>query len=195
MGASMKVFWFDCETSGLDPLRHGIISLSYAVEIDGQEVASGELRSSCEGKEIEDSALAVNHFTREQIAEFPPPRELYFTLLDIFSDFVEKYDHHDKFMAGGYNVRGFDMRFLRQLWADQGDSYFGSWFHFAALDPSSLLAALAYMGVDVPLADAKLTDLARHFGMDTTGAHDASWDLKMTRFVLSKLIDLVRATR
>lgn len=120
---------------------------------------------------------------------------MYYALLDIFCQYVDKYYHHDKFMAGGYNVREFDMAFLRQLWADQGDSYFGSWFHFAAVDPSSFLAALAYMGVDVPLADAKLTDLARYFGIDTTGAHDASWDLKMTRFVLSKLIDLVRLTR
>ncbi len=191
----MKVFFFDCETSGLDPARHGIISLSYAVEIDGQEVAAGELRSSCEGKAIDDSALAVNHFTREQIAGFPPPREMYYALLDIFGQYVGKYDHHDKFMAGGYNVRGFDIPFLRRLWTDHGDRYFGSWFSFCALDPSALLAALAYMGVDVPLADAKLTDLARHFGMDTTGAHDAYWDLKMTRFVLSKHIDHVRLTR
>ena len=191
----MKIFWMDLETSGLDPARHGIISLSYAVEIDGQEVASGELRSSCEGKAIDDSALHINHFSRGQLLGFSPPREMYYALLDIFGQYVQKYDHHDKFMAGGYNVRGFDMAFLRQLWKDQHDDYFGSWFHFAALDPSSLLAALAYMGVDVPLADAKLTDLARHFGMDTTGAHDASWDLKMTRFVLSKLIELVRLTR
>ena len=191
----MKVFFFDCETSGLDPARHGIISLSYAVEIDGQTVEDGTLRSYCKGKEIDDSALAVNHFTREQVAGFPIPQQMYMDLSDAFERYVEKYDHHDKFMAGGYNVREFDMRFLRQLWKDQNDSYFGSWFHFAALDPSSLLAALAYMGVDVPLADAKLTDLVLHFGMDTTGAHDASWDLKMTRFVLSKLIDMARLTR
>jgi len=53
----MKVCWLDLETSGLDPARHGIISLAYQVEIDGHTAASGSLFSNCRGKEIELSAL------------------------------------------------------------------------------------------------------------------------------------------
>lgn len=188
----MKVFWFDTETSGLDSAKHGIIQLAYAVEIDGEVVAEGELFSNCEGKVIEDGALKVNGFTREQIATFNPPSWMYRHLGDLFDQYVDKFDRSDKFYAGGYNVASFDMAFLRQLWTDCHDTYFGSWFHFGAVDPSGLIPALNYAGFDIHPASFKLTDVAAYLGIDITGAHDAQSDIRMTREVMKKLVEKIR---
>lgn len=187
----MKVFWFDCETSGLDPSRHGIISLAYAVEIDGQTVAEGQLFSNCKGKDVEDSALAVNHFTREQIEHFPLPQKMYHDLADLFAQYVDKFDKQDKFYAGGYNV-DFDMRFLRQLWTDCHDKYFGSWFYFGAIDPAALMPVMRYMGMELSPASFKLTDVAAYLRLDITGAHDAQADILLTRRVTAMPIKRIK---
>ena len=187
----MKVFWMDAETSGTDPARHGIISLAYAVEIDGKVKEMGQKFSNCEGKEIDEGALKVNHFTREQVATFPPPGALYADLLTVFGRFVDKYNPADKFYAGGYNVE-FDLKFLRQLWADRSDSYFGSWFAFRSIDPSTAIPFLLYAGrlPGFP-AKQKLVDVARYFGVEEDTAHDAWSDLRMVRHVAQKVAEMI----
>jgi DNA polymerase III subunit epsilon len=176
---TMKIFWFDCETSGIDPVRNGIIQLAYAVEIDDHIQDHGEFFSNCEGKEIDDGALQVNGFTREQIAGFPPPREMYLQLSSLLNIYVDKYDKEDKFTAGGFNVN-FDMGFLRQLWSDCGDSYFGSWFSFGVIDPAQIIRFLQYCGSTRFYSSAKLVDIAKAYKIDSTGAHNAFTDIKMT---------------
>ena len=197
----MKIFWVDLETSGLDSARHGIISLSYAVELDGQEVAAGELRSSCEGKEIDDSALDINHFSRGQLLGFPPPREMYYALLDIFGQYVKKYDHHDKFMVGGYNCEGLRSALPAPTLEGQ---------------PGRLLRLVVPLrgpGSVLPPGSAGIHGRGRtpcrrqahRPGPPLRDGHhrpSASWDLKMTRFVLSvelggspmkaTIVDLIR---
>lgn len=193
------MFWFDCETSGLDPARHGIISLAFEVEVEGVVVEKGMLFSNCEGKEVEDQALAVNLYTREQISAFPPPSEMHRRLLGVFGRYVDKYNPADKFYAGGYNAE-FDLRFLRQLWTDLGDQYFGSWFYFRAIDPSTIIPLLRYAG-RLPRFPAKATllDTARYFHVDEPGAHDAYVDCRMARAVTWKILsagrELVEAVR
>ena len=39
-----KIFYFDTETTGLDPKRHDIIQLAYIVEINGEVKEEGEFK-------------------------------------------------------------------------------------------------------------------------------------------------------
>lgn len=181
----MKIFWFDTETSGLSPVKNGIISLSYMIEIDGTVTETGNLYFNCRGKQIEESALSVNGFTREQIEGFPDPENMYRELNTLFSRYISKFDKNDKFTAAGYNV-GFDVDFLRQLWSENGDKYFGSWFAFGVIDPSQIIRFLQYCGYSFPVR-AKLTDIASSLGIGTDNAHDASADIGMTREVVQVL--------
>ena len=174
----MKVFWFDCETTGVDSVENGIIQLAYIVEIDGKEVQSGELFSNCSGKKIEQRALEVNGFLEEDIKSFPSPFDMYRKLIDIFDTYISKFDRGDKFIAGGYNV-DFDMIFIRQLWKESRDNYFGSWFGFGHIDPSQIIRFLQYSGKPFK-AQAKLVDIANSYGISIENAHDALADVRMT---------------
>lgn len=179
----MKIFWFDTETSGVDPERHGIIQLAYIIEIDGVEKERGVLYNNCSGKDITEGALRINGFTHSQIAGFPLDKEMHKTLLKVFNKYVSPYDSNDKFIMGGYNVK-FDENFLRVLWRDCGDKFFGSWFAFGHIDPSQIIRFLQYCGYNFGIG-AKLTDLASQFGVLRENAHDAMVDVEMT-------IDVVR---
>lgn len=191
-GRTMKVFWFDCETSGVDPMRHGIISLAFMVEIDGTIKESGQLFSNCAGQEIDDSALQVNGFTREEIAGHETPQEMYRALLSLFDMFVNKYDPEDKFYAAGFNA-DFDLGFLRELWKRMGDNYFGSWFFFRAIDPSTVVPFLRYakLAREPFPKRQKLVDLAAYFGLSTEGAHDAFVDIRLTRELSRSIVTTI----
>lgn len=184
----MKIFWFDLETSGLDPVKNGWLTLAYKIEIDGVIVGEGKLWNNPVGKAIDDSALAINKLKKEDIAGFSSPISNYAVLENLFDSFVDRYDPADKFYAGGYNV-GFDMGFLRQFFAEQGNKYFGAYFYFSFVDPSAVIPFLRREGMfpDFPVK-AKLTDVARYFGvLDEAGAHDAEADISMTIAITKQL--------
>jgi DNA polymerase-3 subunit epsilon len=183
----VKIFWFDTETSGLDEKENGIISLAYKVEIDGNIEEEGELFSNCAEKLIEGSALAINGFTLAQMSAFPTASAMYQELINVFSRYINRYDKNDKLIAGGYNVQ-FDMRFLRQLWLDNGDKYFGSWFAYGVIDPSQVLRFLEYAKGSANIG-GKLVDVAVHYGVDVENAHDAMADINMTIAVTKAMID------
>ena len=177
----MKIFWFDTETSGLDPVKNGILTLDYAIEINGLIRERGKILNNPLGKAIEDSALQVNGLKREQIANFQLPAENFKKISEVLNRFVDKYDTSDKFYAGGYNV-GFDVNFLRQFFLDNGDKYFGSFFFFSYIDPSAMIPFLRYKGMfhDFPKRQ-RLCDVAEYFGvLNKEQLHNSEADLKMT---------------
>lgn len=189
----MKVFWFDTETSGTDHNKNGIIQLGYLLEVDGEVKERGEITANCAAKEISDGALKVNGYTRAQIAGFQPASHMYKELHSLFSKYVSPYDRSDKLIAAGYNV-DFDLRFLRRLWYDNGDKYFGSFFAFAPIDPSVIFRYLQREAILDPIIKLTLSDMAEYLGVSSEGAHDAMTDVLMTRAVTEALTVLMRST-
>jgi DNA polymerase III epsilon subunit-like protein len=58
----------DCEMTGLEPTEHSIVSIG-AVDLDNPSRQLYEECRAWDGAKIEDEALAVNGFTREQVAD------------------------------------------------------------------------------------------------------------------------------
>lgn len=76
----------DCEMTGLDAGAHSIVSVG-AVDLDNP---SRQLYEECrmwDGAKVEDEALAVNGFTREQIAD--PSKQTEAELVHAFIAFAE----------------------------------------------------------------------------------------------------------
>lgn len=189
----MKVFWFDTETSGTNPHKHGIVQLAYIIEIDGRVEDQSTLYANCNTKEVTERALEITGFSAEQIAEWPSPKKMYSTLIKTFDRFIDKFDKQDKFIAGGYNVQ-FDLDFLRQLWFESGDKYFGSYFAYGPIDPAVLFRFLQWQTLyakDYTSMKLTLSDLAEYLGIPHEGAHDAAFDIKMTREVTKRLADIL----
>ena len=100
----MKLLFFDLETTGTNPARHGIHQISGIVEIDGVEQERFDFKVRPNPKaEILDEALAVGGVTREEIDAYPPMEEVYCKLVALLSRYVSKYNKADKFFLVGYN--------------------------------------------------------------------------------------------
>jgi DNA polymerase-3 subunit epsilon len=181
-----KILWLDLETSGLDKDRNGIITMAAIVEIDGKIVEQMVFDMNPEGREIEDGALAVNGFTREQVASFKPWRQVREEFLSFLARFVDKFDKNDKFTLAGYNVV-FDQGFLESWFAAFGDSYLFSWVNRFPMDVYRLVPFLEWSGVLTGLENRKLGTVCKAMGVNLDEAHQAYADIEATRQLGEKI--------
>lgn len=184
-----KIFYFDVETTGIDPVLNDITQLSGMIEINGEIKETFNFRCQpINWANISPEALQVTGVSLEQLKTYPKPSELYAELIHLLSKYCNKFDKSDKFYFAGYNVR-FDIDFLNHFFRKQGDGYFGSWFNWKAIDPLPLFHYLEWRG-DIALENYKLQTVCDHFGI-AIEAHDALSDISATRSVIKELNKLL----
>lgn len=180
-----KIFYFDVETTGLNPEQNAIIQLAGIIVVNGKVMEEFEFKiAPFDTDQISQEALDVHGYSLEQIKEFTHPSVVYLQLLKIFSKYVEKFDKSDKMTPAGYNVR-FDMEFLKNFFLKNGDVYFGSWLNWKMIDPLPILHFIDFAGA-ISLPDYKLVTVCSYFGIEIQ-AHDALSDIRATRQLISLL--------
>ncbi len=178
----MKCIYIDVETTGIPCPASGLIQLAGAIEVDGGKPKSFQYRMQPFPNDvIEDEALAVNGVTREDMAAYNNPRDVYNKFISLLTTYVDRYNRADKFHFIGYNAM-FDSDHLRAWFVKNGDAYFGSWFHFPPIDVMGM-AAVYLMSRRARMKDFKLLTVARELGLkaDETKMHDARYDIAVTR--------------
>jgi len=185
----MKLLFVDVETTGLDPKENGIVQLSGIVEIDDKQIESFNYHiAPFQYDKIDDKALEVNRFTHKTIESYDHPIPIQSQFKKLFlSQYINPYNKDDKFHFIGYNAR-FDADFIRAWFEKCGDRYFGSWFFFPPIDVMNL-AALRAMEVRHTFKDFKLSTVTEFFEVevDEKKAHDALYDIEITRLLYYKL--------
>lgn len=177
-----KILWLDTETTGTDPKRNGVVQIAGILELNGKEECFDFKVRPFDDDLIEDDALAVNGFTRDQLAGFMPPTEVHSAITSILSRHIDRYNRKDKLVVAGYNAQ-FDLNFMHAFFKKCGDPYFGSWVWWPGLDVS-VLAMQRLMPVRHLLPNFKLTTLAEYLHIIPEGeAHDAMIDIRMTRAI------------
>ena len=189
-----KIAWLDLETSGLDPIKNGIVQAAFIIDIEGEVVAEREFFLNPTGKELSPEALEVHGITAETIATYHPAIAVKAEIARFLSAFVDKFNRADKLTIGGYNV-GFDISFLEQLWADSGDKYFYSFFDHFPVDPFKIQPFLEWAGLSAPPEKRNLSALATHYGLDLEDAHDAMADIRTTRALALKMCEAIKGER
>lgn len=181
----MKLVFFDLETTGTNPGKHGIHQISGQIVIDGVIKETFDFHVQPNPKAlIEDEALKVGNVTREQILAYPPMQQVYQEFVSMLGKYVDKFNKKDKFFLVGYNNAAFDNQFLRGFFLQNGDVYFGSWFWANSIDV--MVLASAYLATRRPdMETFKLSTVARTLGVDvqSESLHDAMYDIELTKAV------------
>lgn len=185
----MKILWIDCETTGLDPIKNDIITLSAMIEIDKKVIDSIDLKIQPHSWDnIEDSAMRVNRISRGELGTFDKPLKALNKLKNFLGLYVNKYDRKDKLQPAGYNVV-FDTNFLSQFFSKCDDKYYGAWVDYHKLDVASIVQFLHLKGV-LDLDNYKLVTVAKALDIDFK-AHDAKEDIIATRKICYKLLNMI----
>jgi DNA polymerase-3 subunit epsilon len=181
----MKILFFDLETTGVNPGKHGIHQISGEIVIDGKSVETFDFKVRPNPQAvIEQEALDVCKVTKEQILAYPAMIEIYAKLTQMLAKYVDKFNKTDKFFLAGYNNAAFDNQFLRGFFLQNRDQYFGSWFWSNSIDVM-VLATQHLLDERGKMENFKLSTVAKYLGIDVTddSLHDALYDLKLTRAV------------
>lgn len=187
----MKLFWFDTETTGLENTDNDIITLAGMFDIDGEIVEEVEYKMKpLKPENITQEALDVNGFTKSEILTFPDPietkRDLEKKIKKYINPFKKNKGIDDKFVPAGQNTQ-FDTGFLKALWTNCGDKWYGSLFSYQEVDLLSVTQILRLLKhLDTP--NLKLETMANHFDVKIV-AHDAKSDIQATREIFYKILN------
>ena len=182
----MKLFWFDLETTGLNPDKHGLIQIGCLIDQDGKMIDNFEIKiKPFKTDLLTKGAFEKTGVTVKQLKTFNEP----LTALRKFEKFMEvhidKYDKTDKFIMAGKNIQMFDIPFLRKFYDKCDNLYFGSWFYNMYIDINTNIAeAMVFNGLR--LQNYQLGTLCEAFDIDLN-AHDAMSDIIATRQLYYKI--------
>lgn len=186
----MKLFVFDLETTGLDPKKNGILTLSGDVYYNGalRDCIHLEMQPF-EEDEVDDYALEVNGI--KDYSNWLLPNDAYGELLKFFDKHILKWDKKDKFYGMGYNSR-FDYNFLDEFFKKNKNNYLGSYLNPRyLLDVYELVKMAVFMGKIPQLPDLKLGTVASHFEIKF-GAHTSQEDIRCTYQLYERIKSILR---
>jgi DNA polymerase-3 subunit epsilon len=192
----IKRIFIDTETGGTEK-EHALLQLAGIIVLEDElhpfETEQAEIQETFNlfvkpfpDDVVEDTALAVNHITREQIETFEEPKSIYKKFTEILSKYIDKFDKTDKFHFIAYNSP-FDNRVVRTFFDKCGDKYFGSWFWTPDICVMRM-AAEKLLDRRKELRDFKQGTVAEFFGIKQEGdLHDALTDIQLTIKLYEKL--------
>jgi DNA polymerase III epsilon subunit-like protein len=184
----MKEAFIDTETTGVDPMKHGLFMIGGIIRIDG--VIKEEFKFCCDvfaEDEFAEDAMKKHGYTPEDIGKFPDPFNTLLSLVTLLGQYVDKYNKQDKYHFIGYGAE-FDNKFLRRWFESVGDQYFGSWFWHPWIDVMSL-AAEALKQDRHTMPNFQLETVAKYFKIkiDDDQTHDALYDARLTMQVYDQI--------
>lgn len=185
----MKILFFDLETTGLLPNRHGIHQISGEIVIDGVTKETFDFKVKPNPKaEIVKEALDVAGVTVEQVLSYPDMGDVFNDFIKILEKYVNRYDKKDKFFLAGYNNSNFDNNFLRGWFLQNNDKYFGSWFWSNTIDVM-ILATPHLANARAGMENFKLPTVASYMGIEVNESdlHNASYDVYLTKLIYNKI--------
>ena len=182
-----KILWFDLETTGVDPNKNAIIQIAAMIEHEGKiiDTFTSNMKPHYSAL-VDDKALSVNGITREALAGYQEPIEVYGN----FRGFCQKHgtgNKSDRFIPAGYNV-SFDLDFINS-WHNQisgGPYEFWTFLQFQPIDVYPVLVNLWRMGV-LPINNVRLETVCDLFEIPIK-AHDAMSDIAATRELTERVM-------
>lgn len=184
-----KILWVDVETTGFSPKRNGIISIAAFMMADGViDPVKGRFVAEMNpvGREIEDSALAVNGFTREQIEA----AQEWTKVCAAFCLWMMRHGCcEERAVCGGY-VNSFDTRMI-EGWFEASETTipFSDFIEPNLLDVCEMAKRSLHPDLCL-LPNKKLTTVSKALGIDLGDkAHNAEADILATIEVWKKLVE------
>jgi len=187
-----KELFLDTETTGLNE-DAAIVQIAGIIVIDNivKEEFNIKLKPH-PGATISEEALKVTGLTREEINSYENSYIGMLKFESILSKYIDKYDKNDKYTLIGQNTK-FDFEKLIQFYERKQNPYLGSFINFKTyLDTLYIVKTLQFIDRLPYLENNKLSTWCEYFNIELgDNAHDALADIRATRELFIKVIDLL----
>lgn len=193
---------FDLETGGLDWATSPVLEVAGKAydartlePIAGKRGEFSSLMRPEKTDKIEQKALDVNHITREEIEKAPEEKVIWPMFCEWVKSFNPKGSNYTAPIAGGKNIRGFDMLFVDRLcrqykYCDKN----GKQNIFSNRTMIDLEDFLFYWFAHKPgeMKDFKMDTCREYFGLSSVNAHRAACDVAQTGELIIRFMKLHR---
>jgi DNA polymerase III epsilon subunit-like protein len=184
------IVFFDFETGGIEPSKPEIQLAAIACNERFEEVASFESKIAFNEADADPKALEINHYDRAAWEGAPSPG----VVVKKFAAFTEQFRSVEMISKrtgrpysvarlAGHNAATFDAPRLRRMF-DQSAVF--APFHPIPLDTLQL-ALWHFQCAGSKPDNLQLSTIAKHFGINAEGAHDALADVRLSAKIASKL--------
>lgn len=186
----MKPFFFDTETTGLNPKKHSIYDTGIIYRRSNLVIPVEYKIRPIEEKEIDPKAIEMSGKSIEELNSYPSSFSQYLKILTLLDSLVNKFDKKDNLNMIGYNVN-FDFAFLRQFFIDHGNKYFYSYFNPKPLCVMQMVKSYFKDKEEKP-DNYKLITVCKfmEIEVDETKTHTALYDTWQCYFLYNKLKQL-----
>ncbi len=174
--------FIDTETGGLNPQKYSLLTLSCDLvkELGDAPISQFNVKIAHDPYRVGAGALGVNGIN---LAEHHKQAATIYTVQHELQSWLKQY--HIKPQPVGWNV-AFDLGFIHAQLLEK--LVWDTVVDYHTIDVCSLVELLIIQG-KLP-KKRRLVDVAQHFGLDISGAHDAAFDNHLCRAVLQKLVEL-----
>lgn len=191
-GPRNPIVFFDTETGGLLSKHPTIQLAAVAVGTDWRELETFESKIAFDAATADPEALAMNHYDAAAWRGAPSERDVVLRFYDFLGrhrsiSLTSKRTGNEYTVArvGGHNVVGFDL--------DRVAAMFRRHDQFFPVDFRSVLDTRYGSGWYFEMQEKqpenfRLTGIAAFFGIDTTGAHEALTDVRLSIEVAKRLL-------
>ena len=187
------LIFFDFETGGLEPTKPEIQLASVVVDPQFVEVAHFETKIAFDKTKADPKALEMNHYTDEAWVNAPHAMDV----VRKFAAFCERYKSvemvskrtgkpYNVGRLAGHNAATFDAPRLRRMFDTEGCFMP---FHPIPLDTLQL-ALWKFQFMEKKPENFQLSTLCQFFGVDTTGAHDALTDVRLSAALTKAIVSM-----
>lgn len=176
----MKIIYLDLETTGVDENICGIYQMSGLIEIDGHVIDEFDYMINPGDVHVDEwviTTMKSKGIELEDVLTYSSGAFVHSKLIELLDKHVDKFDPADKFHLCGYNV-AFDDRFLRKLFKENGNDFYGAYIYSNRLCVMNL-ASYVLAPIRHKLSNFTLQTLCKIFNI-SIDAHDAKSDIEAT---------------
>jgi DNA polymerase III epsilon subunit-like protein len=188
-----KLIFIDTETTGTDVSKHEIFQLAAIITNEDASEILDEINITIKPEyvnNIDPEAIAVCHKTVDDLLSNDfTMREAHKVFVEFLSKHIDRYNKKEKLQFIAYNSR-FDEDFVRKLFRECDDSFYGSWFWTPSICVMNEVAFLI-RNHRYKLPSFRLCSICEFLDIDFNedeDAHDALYDVRKTIDVFRKLI-------
>ncbi|WP_326514801.1 3'-5' exonuclease [Clostridium intestinale] len=177
----MKILFIDCETGGLNPEKHSLLTIGLAVYEYGKIVAEKEIDIRHKEYIVTAKALKINNINLVQHDTNAKDPKI---VVQEIIEFIKENFKEEKPVIGGHNVE-FDIKFIERLFSGERD-YFNRYVSHRKLDTCSIINFLMLSG-KIDIESASLEAAIKYFDIETNSRHTALEDTKAAIKLYEKL--------
>jgi DNA polymerase III subunit epsilon len=181
----MKTLWMDLETTGLDPIKDKIVEIAIIYE-NGEELKTFHKYVYYDVyPESFEYVKNINNLNEDFLKEKGVKEsEMYIDLLAFLNSIIEQFDREDKAVIAGYCVN-FDIQFLRSLFLNYSNKFYGSYFVSCYVDVFCFIADEVKRD-KLKLDNYKLKTVCDYYKVDIK-AHSAMSDIESTKQLYKRI--------